>query len=245
MRQVALSTDVFARIWSLREDGEDSEDSILRRVLWTNHGSSESAPSTPQLPQGLRDHRFGVTFPDGFQIERIYLGKKHRASVVRGQWVIEGIAERFSTLNELSRAIGTKTENAWVNWYFVDASGRRRPVSDLREPSKVASRSRAPIEEEATDMNTTSAVGQVRWCDDVRAALIELGGRAPLAKIYAMVEKIRLTGGRSTPPSLEEVVRKELEVRSSDSEVYDADRGEDWFEMPEGKGSGIWAIRCS
>ena len=92
-------------------------------------------------------------------------------------------------------------------------------------------------------MYSTVSNGKVRWCDDVYTALRELGGKAHLNRIYKEVMEIRIAAGRSTPSSLKEVIRKELEVRSSDSEAYDAQRGEDWFELPEGKGSGVWALR--
>ena len=81
---------------------------------------------------------------------------------------------------------------------------------------------------------------KIRWCDDVRDALKALGGRAHLNEIYNKVREIRRNAGRSLPKSLEEVVRKELEIRSSDSEAF---LFEDWFSMPDGKGSGMWALR--
>jgi hypothetical protein len=34
-RTISVSTDVFAKIWSLREEGENTEDAVLRRVLAT------------------------------------------------------------------------------------------------------------------------------------------------------------------------------------------------------------------
>ena len=33
MRSINISTDVFAKIWSLRQNAEDTEDAILRRIL--------------------------------------------------------------------------------------------------------------------------------------------------------------------------------------------------------------------
>ncbi len=81
---------------------------------------------------------------------------------------------------------------------------------------------------------------KVRWCDDVRDALETLGGESSLGAIYKEVERIRRNAGRSVPPSIEATIRRTLEDFSSDSENF---RGEDWFEMPEGKGSGVWALR--
>lgn len=246
MRHLQVSTDVFARIWSLRQNGEDTEDAILRRILWQGCSSpSSGVPKESPHAGGLLDQRFGVDFPEGFVIERRYLGRNFRASINDGQWVIEGMPGRFSRLNELSRAIHTKTENAWANWFFIDERGRRRPVSDLRDEGEIRRRSGRLRQSGERKMQTVQVEGKTRWCDDVSNALRDLGGNARLSKIYQKVREIRESAGRSTPKSLEEVVRKELEMRSSDSEVYDADRGEDWFEMAEGKGSGIWALRSN
>ncbi len=243
MRDIKVSTGVFARIWSLRAEGEDTENAILQRVLWE---SSSSGPSTSLLLSsskhsgGLHDQRFGVTFREGFQIERSYLGREYRASVQNGQWVIEGVPGRFSKLNELSRAIGTKTENAWANWFYNDGSGRRRQVSDLRNPEAISSRKTGASKQPSSAESPDTREERIRWCDDVKAALTQLGGRAPLNAIYKEVRKIRRANGRSVPTSLEETIRRTLEDYSSDSKNY---RAEDWFEMAEGKGNGVWALR--
>lgn len=42
MRSIDISTDVFAKIWSLRVDGEESENQILRRVLGLSDAKSAS-----------------------------------------------------------------------------------------------------------------------------------------------------------------------------------------------------------
>ncbi|CAN0511348.1 unnamed protein product, partial [Discosporangium mesarthrocarpum] len=157
---------------------------------------------------GLRDRRFGVYFPEGFQIERTYRGQMYRAYIDKAHWCIEGISGQFSTLNELSRAIGTKTENAWVNWFFINEDGDRKPVSVLRDPKKISARRSQPnlknthtvLYDEDQEMELTS---KGRWCDDVREALKMLGGEAPLAEIYQKVREIRRLADRSTPVSLE------------------------------------------
>jgi hypothetical protein len=86
-----------------------------------------------------------------------------------------------------------------------------------------------------------SAKGKVRWVDDVESALVELGGQAHLSKIYPAVWRIRSSAGRSLPKAFEQVVRKELETHSSDSEAFQF--REDIFAMARGKGSGVWAIK--
>ncbi len=82
---------------------------------------------------------------------------------------------------------------------------------------------------------------KVRWVDDVETAIRELGGKAGYADIYDKVRQIRAAAGRSIPKSFEEVIRKEIETHSSDSEAF-AFR-EDLFYAPEGLGTGVWAIR--
>jgi hypothetical protein len=139
-RTISVSTDVFAQIWSLREEGENSEDAILRRVL---------------------------------------------AAIPR--------RKRVQTMSNQ-----TKT-------------GGRTPRS------------------------------KVTWRDDVRTALEQLNGRAPLLRIYNEVRELRRANGRSIPPSFEPVVRRTLEEHCSASEVYRG--GPDLFYMPEGKGMGVWALR--
>jgi len=128
MRSIEVGTDVFAKIWSHREDGEETEDAILRRLL--------------------------------------------------------GIAD---------------------------------PTKDT----------------ESTD--------RVRWRDDVRLALFNLGGSSDLSLLYNAVQKIRLQNGRSVPVNFKAIVRRELEYNSSDSEAFTGRF--DWFRSVGGIGSGQWALR--
>lgn len=243
MKKIDVSTEVFALIWAQRAVGEENEDAILRRILNSIIDRKAIEADLPEGIGGIFEKRFGVHFEEGFKLERVYKGKKFLARVSSGQWIIDGLAGRFFTLNELSRAIGTKTENAWMNWNYLDERGQKRPVSDLRMPDKVKKKYRnQSYKGPAKEAPPTSGKSS-RWCDDVRFALEILGGTAHLSKIYDQVKKIRSSMGRSTPKSLEEVVRKELEMRSSDSEVFDEERGEDWFAMPEGKGKGVWSLR--
>jgi hypothetical protein len=80
------------------------------------------------------------------------------------------------------------------------------------------------------------------WRDDVRRALVELGGKSSLGEIYRVVARIRREAGRSVPQSIEATIRRTLEDHSSDSENYRPGRA-DLFWMPEGRGKGIWALR--
>lgn len=79
------------------------------------------------------------------------------------------------------------------------------------------------------------------WRDDVKHALQSLGGAAPLAAIYEKVREIRRAANRRMPPSLEAIVRRELEYNSSDSESFTGKL--DWFKSVDGIGNGVWAIR--
>lgn len=82
---------------------------------------------------------------------------------------------------------------------------------------------------------------RVLWRDDVRQALIDLGGQAPLDAIYAQVRGIRRAEGRKLPRHTDAIVRRELEYNSSDSESYTEKR--DWFRAVHGIGAGVWGIR--
>jgi hypothetical protein len=244
MRSIAVSTDVFARVWSLREPGEDNEDAILKRILGLELSSNPLpvAPPGQHSAGGLYDARYRATFHEGFEVFRIYRGTEYRARAVRGQWFIEGNDKAYGSLNELSRAIGARTENAWMNWFFVDGLGQRRPVSDLRDPDTILSRGKdVQAADETVPPETCQTDSDGTWRDDVRAALEGLRGKAHLRVIYQQVEAIRKNMGRSLPRSLEAVVRRTLEDHSSDSEAYRG--GPDLFFMAEGKGAGVWALR--
>lgn len=81
------------------------------------------------------------------------------------------------------------------------------------------------------------------WWETVEIALLNLGGVAPLRKIYDEVRVVRQAHGDSVPVSLEEVVRKELEYNSSDSSNWRGTR--DMFFSVHGIGKGIWGLRSA
>ena len=219
VRQISISTNVFAMIWSVRQSGEESEDQILRRIL-ADFVSDPRANLKNEPTVGIMDRR-----------------KEVCAVVQGGEWWIKGTQTRAASLNGLSRALSRNNENAWQVWFYLDDHGKRVPVSSLR-PRKKRSLSRGdrPMMEKSRPTLPT-----VRWCDDVREALRVLGGTARLDDIYVTVEKQRSQAGRSTPTSLPAVVRKELEQRSSDSEAFLG--GDDWFKIAGEKGEGIWSLR--
>lgn len=131
MRPVQVSTEVYAKIWSLHEAGEDSEDAILRRVL----GVTGINPPPPAASQkiGFSDARFGIALPEGFEISRVYKGVEYRARAQDGKWLLLNTGETYPSLNQLSQAVSGNVENAWRNWYFKEPSGKRQLVAALRK----------------------------------------------------------------------------------------------------------------
>ena len=84
-------------------------------------------------------------------------------------------------------------------------------------------------------------VSKFTWSGVLVAALKNLGGKAHLSRIYREAEPIRRECGGSITPQMEATIRKTLEVNSSDSDNYKG--GPDLFWCPEGRGSGVWALR--
>lgn len=242
MRRVEVSTDVFAQIWALRRSNEDTEDAILRRVLANIPAHNNGGRAAEVAGIGLQDPRSGVAFPEGFEVFRTYHGLEYRARVSGGTWVLQNDGRPCRSLNELSRAIGAKSENAWLNWLYIDQEGGRHPVSTLRDPATIATRHRGSkweMEEHHVDHDDEVDTDGT-WLGDVRVALHRLGGKASLYRIYKEVTEIRRAAERSLPRSLEATVRHTLEAHCSQSHNY---RGPDFFSMPEGKGAGVWALR--
>ena len=83
MRNIQVSTYVFSQIWAKRLVGEENEDAILTRLLSNNVEPNNSINETTK---GFVDSRSGVVFPEGFVIERTYLGRSYKARVVHGHW---------------------------------------------------------------------------------------------------------------------------------------------------------------
>ena len=139
MRQIQVSTDVFAAIWRNQQSGEDTENEILGRLLKV---IPAKASAKGKGGSGYRDPRYGVEFAEGFTIFRTYLGEDHKATATAGCWKLQKTGDLYPSLNELSGAIGAKTENAWMNWFYVDENGDREPVSVLRDHNKIVRRRR-------------------------------------------------------------------------------------------------------
>jgi hypothetical protein len=136
MRNVPLSTAVYAAIWADRQPGEESEDAILARRFGV---SAEKPPERDiALTVGFKDARHGVELPPGFTVFRTYKHKEYRARAVQGFWVLDGTGQGYPTLNQLSVAIGAGKEDAWERWLCNHPiTGKQVPMSELREPSTI------------------------------------------------------------------------------------------------------------
>jgi hypothetical protein len=137
MRTIQVSTEVFAAIWAARQPGENNEDDTLRRVLHVPQAPPSPSTSTPQ---GWTQKRFNVSVPEGFRIERNYKGTDYEAEATGGSWKLLNTGMTYPSLTALSEAIQTGIENVWANWYYTDEQGKRRPVSDLRDPQTIRKR---------------------------------------------------------------------------------------------------------
>jgi hypothetical protein len=145
VRTITVSTGVFARIWAAREAGEETEDAILDRLLpgqvqaeGDNKGRAQELLTG--APEGFLDRRYGVLFPEDHEIFRTYLGRDYRARATGGRWMLAHSGQECGSLNELSRAIGTKGENAWVNWFYLTSYGASKPISEMRDQNKIRRR---------------------------------------------------------------------------------------------------------
>lgn len=134
-RTIAISTAVFAAIWSHRRDGEEDEDAILARLLEVPSNANDSAPST--LPEkaggGVYDSRNGVHFPRGFRAFRYYKRREYVAVVEDGSWVRQDTGKTYRSLNQLNSSIAVGLENVWNGtWKFFTEDGSIQPLGLLR-----------------------------------------------------------------------------------------------------------------
>lgn len=137
MRTIQISTSVFAAIWAAREDGEDTEDQVLQRVLGAQ---PPPAKASSVDVSGYTSKRYNFSVPEGFRIERTFKGRDYEAQATGGGWKLEGADEIVTSPTALSKAIETGIENVWANWFYKDQHGKRRPISDLRDPQTIKQR---------------------------------------------------------------------------------------------------------
>jgi len=143
MKSILVSTSVFARIWALRESGEENENDILERVLLcggVKNELKEVVSSQNKYSVGHCDKRYGVVFQGGFEVFCNYIGTDFSARATSDGWVLVNDGKTYRTLNEMSKAIGAKSENAWINWFFRGGDGSKIPINELRDRKKVGKR---------------------------------------------------------------------------------------------------------
>jgi hypothetical protein len=145
VRSIQISVETFAAIWKAQEPGETSEDAILRRVLKVpevapRNMERDTMESDFKVVEGYVDPRYNVVIEPGFEIYRVYHGKKYVARALQGLWMLDGVGD-FKTLSAMSTALGIANENAWANWFWDD-NGKRRPLSDKRDQAKIVRRAK-------------------------------------------------------------------------------------------------------
>jgi len=134
-RTIPVSTDVFAAIWAQRREGEESEDSILRRLLGcTPVIQTSTGGNAVNCEVGFDDKRNGVAFPHGFTIFRAYKRKEYSAVAKDGVWRRTDTGKTYESLNQLNASIAAGNENVWNgNWKFKDTDGTIKSIAVLRD----------------------------------------------------------------------------------------------------------------
>jgi len=132
-RNISISTAVFAAIWAQRQEGEETEDAILRRVLGCSAAAKSNSEELTSPGGGVHDIRNDVHFPEGFRAIRSYKRKEYVALAKAGAWVREDTGARYPTLNQLNESIAAGNENIWNgNWKYRGSDGGLRSINELR-----------------------------------------------------------------------------------------------------------------
>ncbi len=154
MHRFNVSAEVFSRLWALRQDAEQTEDQILRRLLDCPPEAADggaladgSAPVSVRAPDNVSggdfiDATYGVRFAEGDEIFRTYKGRPYAARVVHGRWLLDGDARPYDSLNQLSQAVIDGNENAWMFWFTRRPDGTGKRIAELRDPALVQKRPR-------------------------------------------------------------------------------------------------------
>lgn len=147
MKNIAVSTDVYARLWQLRQDNEDTEDEILYRILEcsTSPSAAHNKPVNGRA-KGIAhtDPTYGVIFEEGFEIFRNGRKYKCRAVVTNGKWLRLDNKKLYNTINQLSNSLGIRSENVWVNWYYKAGVGKKK-IEYLKPSGKISEKVRQEI----------------------------------------------------------------------------------------------------
>ena len=131
-RTITISTSVFAAIWENHRKGEETEDTILGRLLGCGDGARANRADDAD-DGGVYDGQNGVHFLEGFELFRNYKRREYKAIARRGVWIREDTGKQFSTLNQLNQSIVSGNENVWGgNWKYRTADGSFKPIDKLR-----------------------------------------------------------------------------------------------------------------
>jgi hypothetical protein len=132
-RTITVTTDVFAAIWASRKEGEETENTILSRLLGcTVEASAESPPMTNRIG-GVHDTRNNVHFPHGFVAFRTYKRREYEAVAQDGTWLRKDTGDLYPTLNQLNASIATGAENIWNGtWKYRTDDQKIRSINDFR-----------------------------------------------------------------------------------------------------------------
>jgi hypothetical protein len=134
MRNINVSSAVFAAIWKAHKDGEETEDAILRRILKLPVGKLTETPPTGGRMGGFYDERSGTHFPEGMRIFRTYKGHKVEALANLDRWYVASTGQSFHSLHKLSQSVNIgSNENAWANWKYRDENGVDHLIAVWRE----------------------------------------------------------------------------------------------------------------
>lgn len=110
--------------------------------------------------------------------------------------------------------------------------GRR--FQSIRELSPDSAKLLQAKYEEKLQGPVERAKQDVPWIEDIRTALVQLGGIATLREIYAKARELRPTVPESS-------IRRTIQMNSSDSSVWTGK--EDVFYSANGIGKGVWGLR--
>ncbi len=139
MREIRISTDVFAAIWANRQENEETEDEILQRLLVSRKNPTRSEQikgDSRSKIDGFFDRRNGVHFLQGFRIFRDYKGQTYSAIANSGKWLREDNGREFNSLNQLNGSITEGPENVWNgNWRFSE-NGSTQSIDVLRKQQR-------------------------------------------------------------------------------------------------------------
>lgn len=144
MPKLTVSHEVFFKIRSLRLNNDESEDRILSRLMTNSQlGNGNRVPNKPTTPApGFYDATYGLHFPEGMEIFRVYKGQRYGARVTGGRWVLDADGQTYASLNQLSQGVIDGNENAWMFWFYRNAEGETQRIAELRDPAMVQKRPR-------------------------------------------------------------------------------------------------------